>query len=122
MKISKQTQQQSQELTKQLIEKAWESESFKDQLLKSPIETISEFTKGELCVPEGKHILVEDQSDISFIYLNIPAEPNFDELELTDNELELVAGGLTPVTVIIVVGTVAGGFGTAALIDWIRND
>ena len=31
--------------------------------------------------------------DPSIIYLNIPAKPDYSNLELTDEELEIVAGG-----------------------------
>lgn len=119
MKISQDAQIQGQELLKTLVEKAWQSPSFKDQLLKNPEAAIEEVT-GKKASSNNKKIVVEDQSSDSIIYFNIPAEPKLDELELSTEQLEIVAGGLTPLTLVIVVGTVAGGFGAAALWDYVN--
>jgi len=96
MKYTKEQQEKGAELIKTLVEKAWESAAFKDQLVKNPAETIEEFTNKSFSLPDNKKIVVEDQTNESVIYFNIPAEPNFDGLELTDEQLELVAGGITP--------------------------
>ncbi|MFV0247947.1 MAG: class IIb bacteriocin, lactobin A/cerein 7B family [Tenacibaculum sp.] len=46
---------------------------------------------------------MRDQTqDTSTIYFDIPAEPNLDELELTEEQLEMVAGGISPSTFIII--------------------
>ena len=92
--IEKQTQ--GVELLNSIVEKAWKDNAFKEQLIKSPATTISEFTGKPFTMPANKKLIVEDQSNESIIYLNIPSEPNLDELELSDEQLEQVAGGLTP--------------------------
>lgn len=93
MKLTSEQQRQGQELYNELVQKAWESPSFKDQLVKNPVATISEFTGKEFSLPEGKQMVVRDQTSQNTIYLNIPAKPNLDNFELTDEELETVAGG-----------------------------
>lgn len=118
MKISQDAQIQGQELLKTLVEKAWQSPDFKNQLLTNP-QTAIEAVTGKKS-SSNKKIVVEDQSSDSIIYFNIPAEPKLDELELSAEQLEIVAGGLTPLTLVVVVGTVAGGFGAAALWDYIN--
>jgi hypothetical protein len=100
MKYTKEHQEKGAELMKSLVEKAWESASFKDQLIKNPLATIQEFTNKSFVLPDNQSIVVEDQTNESVIYFNIPAEPNLDGLELTEEQLELVAGGLTPAVVI----------------------
>ena len=100
MKYTKEHQEKGAELLKTLVEKAWESATFKDQLVKNPLATIQEFTNKNFSLPDNKRIVVEDQTNESVIYFNIPTEPNFDGLELTEEQLELVAGGLTPAVVI----------------------
>ncbi|MCC5613121.1 NHLP leader peptide family RiPP precursor [Nostoc sp. CHAB 5834] len=96
-------QTKASELIKTLAQKAWESSTFKEQLVKNPVATIQEVVGEGFTVPQGKRIVVEDQMDESKIYLNIPAKPDFDEFELTDEQLEVVAGGET-----LVVGIVCG--------------
>lgn len=98
--ITQEQQKQGTELIKTLAQKAWESSTFKEQLVKNPLATIQSITGKPFTLPENKKIVVEDQTDESVIYFNIPAEPNLDEIELSNEQLELVAGGLTPVVVI----------------------
>jgi hypothetical protein len=45
-----------------------------------------------LDLPEGKRIVVRDQSVAGNVYINIPAVPEAD-VELSEEELERVAGG-----------------------------
>lgn len=96
--ITQEQQKQGAELMRTLVEKAWESATFKDQLVKDPVATIESVT-GKKSLENVKFV-VEDQMNDSFIYLNIPAEPNFNELELSDDQLEMVAGG-TGVTITV---------------------
>jgi len=49
--------------------------------------------------PKGKDIIVCDQSDNSKVYFNIPAEPDLDEVELSEDMLEKVSGGATPLLI-----------------------
>ena len=93
MKVTLEQQQQSQDLYQELVVKAWESAAFKEQLIENPIKTIESITGGELTIKDEVKVLVEDQTDSNIIYLNIPRKINFDEEELTDKQLESIAGG-----------------------------
>jgi hypothetical protein len=99
MKITIEQQEKSAELMKTLAQKAWESSAFKEQLIKNPVSTIEKVTGKDLTLLNNKRIVVEDQTDESIIYLNIPAKMDLDELELTEEQLELVAGGLSPLLI-----------------------
>lgn len=121
MKYTQEQQKQGAELMKALVEKAWENANFKDQLVKNPTVAIENFTGKNFTMPEGKKVVVEDQTDSSVIYLNIPAEPNLDELELSNEQLELVAGGATPILIFTIplaeaLGAVALGAGIYAAV------
>jgi hypothetical protein len=89
--ITKEQQIKGQELMNSLVEKALENATFKEQLIKNPSEAI-EFLTGKKF--ENKiNIVVEDQTSLNHIYLNIPTKPKLDEFELTDEQLEMVSGG-----------------------------
>lgn len=110
--ITQEQQIQGAELVKTLAQKAWESTAFKEQLVSNPLSAIESVT-GQKMSPETK-IVVEDQTDESTIYLNIPRKIEYDGLELTDEQLEMVAGGSTPVCLyggyaLICVGLIAAG-------------
>lgn len=87
---------QEQKLFQQVINEAWENESFKEELLATPVEAIEKLTGQKVQIPEGKELVVRDQTDESTIYINIPAEQNLEDVELNEEQLEAVAGGVGP--------------------------
>lgn len=89
--ITIEQQKQGAELLKTLAQKAWESSTFKEQLIENPVSTIESVTGQKMS--SDINITVEDQMDPSYIYLNIPRKIDIEELELTDEQLEMVAGG-----------------------------
>ncbi len=74
-----------------VINKAWEDDSFRKKLVNNPNAAITSLTGGS--VPANYELVVADQTDPATIYLNIPPKPNFDNMELSDEQLEQVAGG-----------------------------
>jgi hypothetical protein len=82
-----------QEVYAQVVQKAWEDADFKAKLVADPIATLEAFTGEKFNVPEGKTLVVRDQTDESTMYINIPPAQTRDEVELTDEQLEAVAGG-----------------------------
>ena len=91
-----------------VINKAWDDAQFKSELVANPKSAIQTVTG--LAVPEGVNIVVNDQTDPDTIFLNIPSKPNFESMELTDEQLEQVSGG----EVFVIVGTAISIFGSAA--------
>ena len=79
-----------------IIAKAWEDEAFKAALLDNPVSAI-ESLSGKSLDLKGKKIVVADQSDASTMYINIPHNPT--DVELTEDELEAVAGGGGSITI-----------------------
>ncbi|WP_124019390.1 class IIb bacteriocin, lactobin A/cerein 7B family [Flavobacterium hydrophilum] len=114
MKFTAEVQEKGAELMKTLAQKAWESTAFKEQLVNNPVATIEQVTGKTL--PTDKKIIVDDQTDESVIYFNIPAKVNFDELELTEEQLEMIAGGITPV-----LGAYALGVGIGLGLCWVAS-
>lgn len=58
-----------------LIETAQKNNHFKQRLIKEPIKTIEKVTGKPSHFPEGITIQVEDQTDPSIIFLNLPIDP-----------------------------------------------
>jgi hypothetical protein len=113
--ITLEQQKEGEESIKTLAHKAWENSTFKEQLVKNPVATIESVTGRSLTLPENKRLIVEDQTDESIIYLNIPPRVNIDSMELTDEQLETIAGGeiLVGVGVGILVGAACLAVGYA---------
>lgn len=89
--ITQEQQKQGVDLMNSLVEKAIENASFKEELIKNPVSTIESVTGKK--IEENVNFVVEDQSDSSILYLNIPRKVELSSLELTDEQLELVSGG-----------------------------
>lgn len=82
-----------EKLLQEVISKAWEDSAFKDELIANPIAAIEKLSGGKVNLPEGKTIVVRDQTDASTVYINIPVEQTMDDVELNEEQLEAVAGG-----------------------------
>jgi hypothetical protein len=91
---------QEHRLNAQVIERAWDDAQFKNELMVNPVSTMEKFTGHKINLPDGKKLMVIDQTDESTVYFNIPKKLNVDDLELTVEQLEMVAGGLTPTVII----------------------
>ncbi len=89
-------QKRSQELLQKIITRAWEDKAFKQELFVNPINAIEKAIGERINLPEGKTLIVKDQTDESTIYINIPAEPNMENMELNEEQLETIAGGGFP--------------------------
>lgn len=86
-------EQRKQEVIEVIISKAWEDINFRKELIADPVKAIEKLTGVKVVLPEGKSLIVNDQTDKSKIYVNIPAEPEIESMELTEEQLEAVAGG-----------------------------
>jgi bacteriocin-like protein len=83
----------SQLLLQELVTKSRQSNTFKEQLISNPKNTIKGLTGFKSILSAEIKIIVEDQTDEKFIYLNIPRKVNIVDLELTNKELEAISGG-----------------------------
>ena len=86
---------QEQKLYAEIVQKAWEDASFKHELIANPVAAIEKFTGKKMNLPEGKTLVVRDQTDESTVYINIPAaSKKMDDVELNEEQLEAAAGGI----------------------------
>lgn len=84
---------QEQKLYAQVVNEAWENPQFKSELEANPVAAIEKLTGQKLNLPEGKRLVVRDQTDEGTVYINIAAKPNTEDVELNEEQLEAVAGG-----------------------------
>jgi hypothetical protein len=91
----KSKQIKSKELYKRIVTKDWEDNNFIQELVSDPIDTIEKLTGELINLPEGKTLNIDDKTNPLVIYLNIPAETDIEDMELNEEQLEKVAGGVT---------------------------
>lgn len=84
---------QNQNVYAEVVQKAWEDPQFKIELMANPVEAIEKVIGQKLNLPEGKTLVVRDQTDESTVYINIPAKLSTEDVELNEDQLEAVAGG-----------------------------
>ncbi len=83
---------QEQKFYAEVVNRAWEDAEFKKELIANPVAAIEKLTGKKVNLPEGKKIVVRDQTCENKLFINIPAVPEVD-VELNEEELEAVAGG-----------------------------
>ena len=83
---------QEQKLYAEDVQKAWEDAEFKKELVANPVESIEKLTGHKVNLPEGKVLVVRDQTSEDTVYINIPSKPSVDA-ELNEEQLEMVSGG-----------------------------
>ena len=86
-------QKSGQELLSILITKSWENEEFKGNLINCPNETINNINGFKDSVSWNTKIIVEDQTDTSKVFINIPRKLELSDMQLSDEQLETVSGG-----------------------------
>jgi len=85
---------QEQKLYQEVVQKAWEDVEFKTELVANPVAAIEKLTGQMISIPEGKTLVVRDQTDDSVVYINIPANQEMEDVELNEDQLEAVSGGV----------------------------
>lgn len=86
-------QNREEEVLRLVISKAWEDVNFRKSLIADPVKAIENLTGAKIVLPEGKTLVINDQTDKSKVYVNIPSEPSIEDMELTEDQLETIAGG-----------------------------
>jgi len=98
------------ELETKIIVKAWEDEAFRSRFLADPKAVFEERLGIEL--PDALTITAHAE-DAEHLHFVIPTKPDMDLDELSDEDLERIAGGTAALTgVVMVVASIASVVGT----------
>ena len=79
-----------QEMESLIVQRAWKDQAFRDEFIADPKATIEKYSGQKLPAEVEVVALAEDDKTIHFV---IPAKPA-DADELSDEDLEKVAGGI----------------------------
>ena len=88
-----------QEKWNTIFDECNKNEKFRNAFITNPQQTLEKVLGEPLKIGQFK-LLVNDQAESSTIYINLP--PSLDNLELTEEELETVAGGYTDTNVCVI--------------------
>lgn len=113
MKLTK-----NQAVLQKVLERAWDDAEFKKELVTNPMVAIETLTGEKLDVPQGKNLVVLDMTTDSTVYLKIPSRDSL-ESELTEEQLEMVAGGTKGT---FIVSCMAGCDGNDPDFPWLGNE
>jgi len=94
--MSNAQQEAAQQAYAAVVTRAWEDPTFKKRLMSDPQQAIESIKGSAVNIPAGKEIKVVDQTDDKYIYITIPKRPEMQEMELSDEQLDLVSGGRVP--------------------------
>jgi hypothetical protein len=87
------------ELEAKIVARAWEDEDFHKKFLADPKAMFEDYMGSKL--PESL-VMTAHQEDADHLHFVIPAKPTVDLDDLSDEDLERIAGGVEPVTTAVV--------------------
>lgn len=92
-----------QQMEAMIVKRAWTDDAFKAEFLADPKATIEKYAEQSLPATLAIHAHAEDETTVHIV---IPAKPA-DSGELSEDDLEKVAGGIDVATVGIIAGIIS---------------
>ena len=91
-----QTENQVKDIIATTLIKAWEDDDFKEELLAAPIDTIERLTGERIRFNTELYPAINSQPIFENYVIPIPSYVTYEDVELSEQELDLAAGGVTP--------------------------
>jgi len=89
------SKQSPEEFMNDLVQRASTDSTFRKSLVSNPVHTLEQLKGKKLNIPAGKSIVFVDQTAPNTVYINVPSAESAENTELTDEQLEAVAGGIS---------------------------
>jgi len=107
-----------QDIEAHIIAQAWKNEAYKQELLSNPKALIEREFGIKLPAEITVQVMEETPTEL---YFSLPMRPNLSGAELSDEQLETVAGGAFTTPACIASIVVAGGFVAGAVDGFLEN-
>ena len=93
------TSKTRQEIEAHIIAQAWKDDAYKQELYRNPKQVFEQEFGVQLPAEINVQVLEENSTNLYFV---LPIRPDLSEVELSDEQLEAVAGGSTVVCASVV--------------------
>jgi hypothetical protein len=91
--MTEQNQMTRNDLEARLVARAWQDDDFKQELLSNPKAAFEREFGDKVHISEGSADIRVFEEKANSFYLVIPKKPNINTEELSEDQLEAVAGG-----------------------------
>jgi hypothetical protein len=120
--MTEQNQMTRNNLEARLVARAWQDDEFKQELLNNPRAAFKREFGDKISFYEDADIRVIEETYNTFC-LVIPKKPNISTEELSEDQLEAVAGGIAPLVgaALVGAGVIGGTFVLGAVDGYLEN-
>ncbi len=116
--MTEQNQMTRNDLEARLVARAWQEDEFKQELLSNPRAAFKREFGDAISLSEDVEIQVIEETGKTFCMV-IPKKPNMNTEELSEDQLEAVAGGIGPLAALGI--GVAATFVVGAVDGYLEN-
>jgi hypothetical protein len=120
--MNEQTSQRTRkDIEAHIIAQAWKDEAYKQELFSNPKAVIEREFGVQMPAEVSVRVMEENPTNLYFV---LPMRPDLSEVELSEEQLEGVAGGIAPLVAVAGIAVAAGAtvFGAGAVDGYLENE
>ncbi len=120
--MNEQTSQRTRkDIEAHIIAQAWKDEAYKQELFSNPKAVIEREFGVQMPAEVSVRVMEENPTNLYFV---LPMRPDLSEVELSEEQLEGVAGGIAPIVAVAGIAVAAGAtvFGVGAADGYLENE